>query len=317
MKQQCLALCAFLSVLLHPLAQGQDQAARFEELLDAVRLPPAFRARAFLYRDDPEPEQRIDIESADEWCAGTQYLPQPGLDFIPFEYFHYGPAESWKYDFSRRVAARSDAFSRYQHCPIEGLCSPRDVLRALRSKEALVDRIESQPGGVFDVKVSPPGPKTTWIVTIDPGRGELLRKRVMAPDGQVASDVKYENWLDLPSGGRVPTQLYHSMRGPVAGDPTFEYTVILTEIASVESGSPPPRLRLASDFSIVDEIEGVSKRADGTVLSDIDRGGGPAGLRTSALPGPGGLNPRLVVLCGVGFILLAGVIVGVKRWKGV
>lgn len=316
MKHRSLALCAFLIALLNPLASGQESDARFAAILDSVRLPAAFRARVFLYSDSPEPSQQIDFESADEWCVATLSLPQPDLGFIPSEYIHYALTESWRYDFSRRVAARSNVFGQLQHCPVEGLCSPRDVLRTLRRVETSVNRIVEQSAGVFEITVSPPGPKTTWIVTIDSGRGELLRKRVLAPSGDVSSDIKYENWCELPAGGKIPTQVYHSMRGAVAGDPRLEYSAILTEIASTDSAGPPARLRLAPDLTIADEIDSVSRRAEGTVLGRMGQDETLTGLRSSRPSGVSGLTSRVVVLVGVGLILMAGIIVGFRRWKG-
>ncbi len=80
--------------------------------------------------------------------------------------------------------------------------------------------------------------------------------------------------------------------------------------------SPPDRLPFAQDFTIIDQIEGVTKTADGKVLGPIEHGNPAANAVRSGPPGSTGLKPRLVMLIGVGLILLAGVILGLRRWKG-
>lgn len=296
---------------------GQSPEDQVQTLLDRVPLPAAYKAKAFRYlNEEQEPSQRIEVWTSQTWSVCIQSLAQPGIGFVPFDYVYAMPTESWRYAFDQRRAVRTNSFAERGYSALEANVSPMWLTRALRSDEVVVHGMRTEESGSISVTLTRAGRNARDIVTFDPSTGALTRFQALAPSGEIQVDVRFEDWRSLPSGALVPFQVYKASRSAVASDPPWHSTMLLSEVEEIEPTSPPTRLPPASDFTIVDEIEGVSKKPDGTVLGPIERESRPAGLTSGRLPGTTGLGSRTIVLIGVGLILLAGIVFGIRRWKG-
>lgn len=298
------------------LARGldPDKQQQLQALLARVPLPEAYSVRGHRYRDGEEnPSEQIEAWIAMDWCVWLQSKVEPVIGFAPFEYFHGTDLASWRYHFSRRVAERSDEFRVWRRSGAEQMCSPLYLIRVLRNAGAEVDKIADIDSELTEVTLSHPQlfPKGTRL-SFDRRNGWIKHLTVLGRDGDVVSETRFEDWRQLASGKSVPFQIYVDL----PGSSPINMMVLMTQAEEVSATTPPARLPMASDFIIVDQIEGMSKKADGTVLGPIERGVEPTGVTSSRPPGTTGPGSRTVMLIGVGLILLAGIVFGIRRWKG-
>lgn len=296
---------------------GQANDERLQTLLDRVPLPAAYRAKALRYLDDEQdPSMEFQVWMARDWSVGLQSIAQPGLGFVPLDYSYSTRQESWRYSFTGRRAERTNIFAERHHAPMESQVSPINVIRRLKAGGADVLEVVSGQDGTTKAILANRGNKFTTHLLFDDATGALKAEQTVSPAGEVQMEYRFEDWRTFPSGASAPYQVYVAAKGVRTDDPGWQATMLLTEVEEIDSASPPARLPLSSEFTIVDEIEGVSKRADGSVLGPIERQTQPTGINRNPPPGAIGLGSRTVMLIGVGLILLAGIVFGVRRWKG-
>lgn len=304
----CLAWASF--------ALGQSPDEQLQQQIARVPLPGAFNSTVLVYiNDSDKPDQEFKIWSGPNWSIGLQSLAQPGIGFIPYDYCYANDEETWRYHFDSQRAERSKLFAQWHTTSFE-TSTPLGLLRQLRlsSPQVVSRKIED---GVISFTVVPTGPAGTArrVLEFDSESGFLLRTRTVF-SGQMTSEIKFEDWRKLPSGNYVPHLVYFSAPGEGPDEPDLQMTYIHTNLAEIDGESPPTRFPLAPGFTIVDEIDGVTRRADGTELGSIERGQPTGAITSGRSPGSTGLTSRTVMFIGVGFILVAGVILGVRRWKG-
>lgn len=318
MKPVCIRRWAIVAVncVCVSLACGQSEQDHLRQALDRVPLPDACQSTVLVYiNDGEEPDQEFKIWSGPNWSIGLQSLAQPGIGFIPHDYCYANVQETWRYHFDSQRAERSQQFAQWHTTAFES-STPLGLVRQLRLSTPKVDSVEIGDG-VMSVTVVPTGPVTPArrMLEFDSRSGFLLRTTT-TNSGRVTSEIKFEDWRALPSGSFVPFLVYFSAPGASADEPNLEMTFIHTAVAEIDRESPPDRVPLARGFTIVDEIDGVTRRADGTELGPIERGAPTGAVTAGRSPGAFRLSSRTVMLVGVGLIILAGAILGIKRWKG-
>lgn len=288
---------------------------QLQQLLERVPLPEAYTASIQRYiDDDDEPDQELKVWSGPAWSVALQSLAQPGVGFIPYDYSHATPQESWRYHFDSQRAERNDHFQT-RHTTAFERDSPFGLVRQLRAMRPGVDSIKTE-GGLTIATIVPPGPPTPArrVLEFESKTGFLVRvTNVMS--GRVNSETRFEDWRELPSGAFLPHRAWFSSVD-LRDDRTDTDHSVLTAVKEVDPSAPPDRLPIAPGFTIIDQIESVTKRSDGSVLGPIGQGDPTGAVTSGRAPGATSLSSRSVMLIGVALILLAGIVFGVKRWKG-
>jgi len=290
---------------------------QLQELLESVPIPDAFHEKSDFYLNDEDtPSQQYENWVAKDWNVSLQSVFQPGLGFIPFSYTHGTESETWDYSFQRHTAERSEWFSKYARLGGNELTSSvYYLLRILKKGESTVSDISlDSVSHTTIVTFVQPNLYHKATLSFEQEHGWITQLQAYSPSGELVIDTHFNNWMDLDHAGSIPFLISTDMPGT---EPLHMVSVV-TEADVIDPTKPPERLPIASDFTIIDQIEGVTKTADGKVIGPIVRGKPAANANTvrTGPPGTTGLKPRLVMLIGVGLILLAGVILGLRRWKG-
>lgn len=296
------------------LAFSQVQTPTQSEIMGATRLPSAYGGLAEMTRgDDPSIRFRFRFAIGDEWTSATQMKVLPeGLE-VPILHEYATELESWYYTLGEyERATRNKRFTLSRRMAIEQSLSPLPALRDVKSDDENVNaQIEEDD--------------LHWVLHIDSeyGRRERIyfEKSTGRPVKQVSLDragtiATIQEFLDWrPVGdGEVP----HTIRLIPPGENGHEMrtTIVITESNPLDESTPPQRMTFGPDVLIIDEIENVTRRADGTVLGPIEQGTAASPSSQSQGPGPTGLSSRTVVAIGVGLVLLAAAAIGYRRWKG-
>ena len=306
---------------------GQTEPEELQMLLKHVPLPAAYMAKANVFNslvdDGQKPVQRLQVWAGPDWVVGLLLKNQPGLGFIPFDYIHETDKESWRYHLSNAQAERTTSFNRIHSNSFETRLMPSGLIRQLLTDPPVVNNISSNDeDDITTVTIAPPGPKTParLVLHFQNSTGFLKSVQRIGPAGKVAVETVYDDWRQLSpdSESFIPFIITQEFAGRDNGPPEMLMTNLVLDAKEIDSSGPPERLSLASNITIIDQIEGVTKTADGKVIGPIVRGKPAANANTvrTGPPGTTGLKPRLVMLVGVGLILLAGIILGFRRWRG-
>ncbi|MCL4221554.1 MAG: hypothetical protein KJZ65_09295 [Phycisphaerales bacterium] len=289
-----------------------------EQLAHQVPLPPAYSGTAMqtVVGDppgSPPAKFEFDFAIAYDWTAATQYRIDREFGRSPITYEHGTMQESYWYAFSSGWSvSRNTRLQSTGMMGIEQGLSPLPIIRFLRTHpleaSAWTMRIEDDTT-VLEIRQKRPGPAQRLY--FENGSHRLVRLQMITPQGETASDTMFKDWISVGNDFEVPKTITTSMNPP--GD----HIVLIVELADlqlVDAATPPPRKPVPTDATIVDEITGVTTRADGSVLDDLKL------KPTASHPKSGkrgwlALDTRNLMIAGVALLLAAGAIVGWRRWK--
>ncbi len=194
--------------------------------------------------------------------------------------------------------------------------SPLPIVRAFAAEinKSLRVEVSGTEQDVRTVKV--------WGLSVDPSgyceidvRGdEILEYRTGKSKDGWASRTSYSKWVDLPSGSHVPTEMVTVMKDPGDDPLTFQSLRRLVDFKETDYSSESKEMEVPSNYTIIDNIDGVTRRGDGSVIAEIERIVEPQG-ESSGNGSQSLLIERVLIWGGVLFIIVAGVVWG-KRMKG-
>jgi len=315
-------LLAIISVFVNTASLAQPGAAdareQLQRLLDRVPLPEAYSLECDRIGvgsfQDGQVVSRFRMTIGPDWVVSLQLMLQPGIGEVPVVYGYANPAETWRYHLDRQQVVRSQIFARRAYDSSETLTSVTYIIRALRENEARDIKFESHEDGTITVALTHEY-LSRAMLTFDTNTGFLTRLQVYDRSGKrLQLDDRFNDWRYLSDEAAIPFEIESEM---VFSTETIRSRAVVTKAELLKTTSQPGRIPVSSSFTIIDEVEGVTKRADGTVIGPIERASATAGVVRTRPPSFGWLSSRTVMLVGIGLILLAGIVFGIKRWKGV
>ncbi|MCC5822486.1 MAG: hypothetical protein JJU44_04260 [Planctomycetes bacterium] len=275
---------------------------------DMFSLPAGYGGEAIMERDGRD-AQVIRFDVSRRWMRRNSFLIVDGLGESLIESRLGAEAESWTIDTRSSMAMRTNRFPENLQEAGEVVLSPIAALRPLIEREIGIETVPADLGeGWRRIRATVGG----RVVELDlTGRDVAAYREFLEPDRMVY-EVLYEDWRDLLSGARAPHATVSRSRDPATGD--LGSTLYRIRIdRELPERSPPPEFVLPAGFTIVDHIEGVTKREDGTVIAPIVPGQAPEASEPGATPpqsvqtGVPGLG-RLLIGIGVVVVLSAGLL---------
>lgn len=289
--------------------------ARSEPLSwDRFSLPIGYAGNAELLFDG-RPAQRLEFESARGWVKRVAFaiLPGVGESLIDARVGSY--TESWSLDARSSLATRTERFATELTDAGEFHYSPFGVIRPLieRKADATVEPMPSLGADGWRATAQLDGS----VYEIDVVGRDVAQVRIMqAGQPRAHTSVAYSDWIDLGSSGRAPTTAVLTGDMPDgSGVMSIEYRLQIARV--ITEGTQVPELSVPDGYTVIDRIEGVSRRSDGTIL-------GPIGTEASdAATDRGPLGPashtsnsrswqRATLIAGICMFVVAGVVL----WHG-
>ncbi len=215
--------------------------------------------------------------------------------------------ETWTLNPTTRMVTRTDDFAQRHFLAGEADYSPIGVVRALRGlpREGLEFSTDPQTGvATYRVIVTHHGYSAP--VEVDIHNGRILAYRASFVSGRFHSQTTYEDWIELPGGGCVPTRVVSQSFDRSPTEPAIRNTAHISNVRLIPPAAMPPPFPRPNNYVIVDEIEGVTKRFDGSVIAPIEYPQEQLSRHGTGLSRPS-LNTIFLVL-GVALVILAGVV---------
>jgi hypothetical protein len=285
------------------------------ELAKNVPIPSAYKGDVIETRDDdPKQKFRYRFAISFDWTEGMKYILDLDFGDTPLAYEYATDEESYSYSFGQSPQAIRD--SRFQDTgmmSIEQFVSPLPILRILRSGN--IDRVDysiEKTGLLTVLELPRAGSSVINKLFFEDRTGYLVRQQTVGLNGKIVLERTFENWIPVGDSGEAPSRIRLTL--PDDSGAPVSLTAIISNMEPLDPQSPPERINPRADATIIDLIEGVSKLADGTVLGEIIPESSPARAAGSA-SNTTNQKTRIIMLIGIGFILLAGIVVGLRRWK--
>lgn len=310
---------AVTCALVWPHAQNANSTPTPSDLGHRVPLAPAYSGEAI---ETPDygivgAPFRYRFSVAQDWTVGTKLIIDPDFGDTPLAYEHATNDESWVYEFGQSPRAiRDDRFATTGRGAIEIFISPMPIVRELRSGRLNEQNWSVATEGdstVLDIRRS--GVSVVDRLIFDRATGHLTHHQLVSFENEVRMDWAFENWIPVGVNGEAPTRVITHSFPPGDGSERGS-TTVLTNLQSIDSTVPPERLMPRSDATIIDRIEGVTRRADGTSLGALAPTDGQASP-VVASRAQSSTNTRALMVIGIVLILLAGAVLGWRRWKSV
>lgn len=297
----------FLLVLLLSHPASADELLR---ALDSLCLPSGYNCEAESRIDGTEVvsgvrRARVAVTQHWVWVERAEDIEGVGRTIVDVRMGANG--ETWALNPSIFRITRTDDFGQRHIIAGETDYSPVGVVRALRglSREGLEFSTNPQTGvTTYRVIVTHHGYSAP--VEVDIHNGRILAYRASFVSGRFHSQTTYEDWVELPEGGCVPTRVVSQSFDRSPTEPAVRRTVRVSDARLIAAASAPPPFPRPNGYVIVDEIEGVTKRSDGTVIAPIEYPAEQPSRHGTGLSRPS-LNTALLV-SGVALVILAGVV---------
>ncbi len=266
--------------------------------------------------DDPKQQFWHRFSTSFEWAEGAMYSLS---DFgkTPLAYYYATEGESYAYDFGHlSQVIRDTSFEDTGMMAGEDRVSPLSIIRVLRSGRFDTAKFSIEKEGAYTVLELP----RSSVPVVDryffeDDTGYLVRRETIGSSGKVHGRT-YEDWVPVGDTGFAPS-LIRLISSADDGEIVTDLTGVVSEMKALDAESPPERINPRADMTIIDMIEGVTKLADGTVLGEITSSSTAAAVPAAKkAPATTSRRSRIVMAIGIGFILLAGVIIGLRRWLG-
>lgn len=183
--------------------------------------------------------------------------------------------------------------------------SPFPILRVLhfQSDQIKIHASEETEQGVVTIQFSGKDGLGYGISEIDIQGDRIIEYRSGKANERFISTIRYQEWVDLPSGDHVPTKIYSDTFDPQS-EAVTRLVIRVSDIVELKPDFQPPKPPTPPGFTVIDHIDGVSK-VDGEVLGQINYGKvEDSSNRRNATRGKQASN--WLIWLGVGLVVLAG-----------
>ena len=280
------------------------------DALDNLCLPSGYRFEASIQISGTETvlgsrEARVAVSSDWVRIEHHQVIEGVGKNLIDIRIGAEGA--TWIWNPPSFTIRRNGDFAQRRIIAGETDFSPIGVVRALRAVKTEGSESVLDPNtGAKTYRVMIVNQNRSGPVEIDIQNGRITSYRASFVGGRFYSQTTYEEWIELPDGSCVPTRIVSESFSGSSDEPAIRNTVSVRDIRIIPPTTPPPSVSVPPEYTLIDEIEGVTKKSDGTVIAPIHY---PDDQDPSN--GRGAAGPKLNVILlasGVVLVILAGLI---------
>ena len=189
--------------------------------------------------------------------------------------------------------------------------SPMPIIRSLQRRSSFieVEEVARTNDGLVTLRITDPERQDSGYIEIDYKNDELVEYRSSPRGNHFVNTVAYQEWRDLPSGAHIPTKITSRISVPSMGYDTVMY-ITVNDFKENPAGEPIKPPQVPTGFTVIDHIEGVTK-IDGKVIDKIQYGQPPKASKSP--PGTRGKQAsNLFIWIGVGFVVIAGIVLGTR-----
>ncbi len=308
-----LAACVF-SITLHA-----SDVVVLEDI--QISIADSYTGTAFFVVDSREESsawKKVDFSIGMDYLSMNVYQILPGLGESVMEARYGDFRESWLIHPSRFQATRSKRFANTLTDAGEVDLSPMPILRMLLNrmdqleiKEMDIEKTSEGTNGLVTLQISDATGMSPGYSEIDVVDGRIVEYRANKIKDKFMVIVEYGEWVQLPCGEHVPTLNVSKVRPTDSDGNMIIQTVQIKDIAENEASYRPEKPQITPDLTIIDHIDGVTK-IDGEVIAPIQYGDQSASSQATSSADSGRKASELFVWLGVGFVVLAGIILGIR-----
>jgi len=273
----------------------------------AARLPERVRVELHLIRHgDTTPFSRHVLTYTPDWIRSEQWrlLPEFGETLI-LSGTDDGETTTLFYGDMHRIEITESAPTTMG---VDGPTRmvPMPILNALRSARS-VERTDSLPDGETYLLNIPNLVGDTYI-EIDVSDDRITAFRKGRASDQISSQIEYTRYQALESGDELPRSVTWTAGQSKPGEPPIRHEMRIIKVEELAPDVSMPVLTNIPDATIVDRIEGVTRRADGSVIGPIQTESNmPPATRS------GGIPLQTVLTWGGVALVLGAVFIYVRR----
>jgi len=281
---------------------------------ERFRLPENYQGHAEIrYELDGEMQywNEVDFSIGKKYVYLKRFRDIPGVGLSVIDVRNDNFDESLRIVPAENMIYRTRTFEQSYSESGESELSPLPIVRALsyRIDQIEITQSEYEDNGVLTYQLSGKDGVGYGVSEIDVQEDRIIAYRSGKVKSGFVSTIHYGKWIDLPSGAHVPTVIRSDIFDPQSETITRQ-VIELTDIVELASNYVHTIRPLPQGFTVIDHIEGVSK-VDGKVIDKIQYG---QPLKSSSTP-PGARGKqasKLFVWIGVGFVVVAGIMLGTK-----
>lgn len=279
-----------------------------------ISIADSYSGTAFATADsspDSSPWKRV------EFSIGASFLSWEVVQLLPggrervLEVRYGDMNESWLFYPSHFQATRNKRFANTLTDAGETDLSPMPIIRMVQSRtdQLEIKKTAESGDGKVTLRVSDSTGTSVGYSEIDILDGRIIEYRANLKNDKFITTVEYGGWIQLPSGKSVPTENISTLWDP-GTDSTIIQTIHIENIVENDASYKPAKPRFPASYTVIDHIEGVTK-SDGKVIGQ-DQSGQPSKSKYSSPRSRGKQASQYFIWIGVGFVVVAGVMVGFK-----
>ena len=306
----CKLICFALATMC-TMALAQDNT---QELWEQFRLPSSYSGNADIVPDDPGNEvwTRVAFDVSMVSTYTVRYLQVAGVGESISQIRFGDMNESLIIYPSQQQVQRTNRFAETYTDAGESEFSPIPIIRSLQRRSSFieVEEVARTNDGLVTLRITDPERQDSGYIEIDYKNDELVEYRSSPRGNHFVNTVTYQEWRDFPSGTHIPTKMVSRMSIPSLGEEDVVMYISLKDYKENPTGERIKPPQIPAGFTVIDHIEGVTK-TDGEVIAPIQYGQPPK--QSSSLPGARGKQAsKLFIWLGVGFVVIAGIVLGTR-----
>lgn len=272
-----------------------------------ARLPDRIRVESRITFDDESvASQRHVLMYTPDWSRVDQWRQLPGLgENLILAGTNDGETIATFFGNSHRIEIREIPPST-AHVDGPARLVPMPILNAIRASRS-VEKIKSHPDGeTYSLDIPDLLGDTYFEIDVRDDRITAFRRGRSAD--QISSETTYEEYQKLDNGRELPRLITKTTEQPEPGSAPIKFETRVTEVEELAPDAVMPTLMNIPGVTIVDRIEGVTRRADGSVIGPIETESNmPPATR------PGGISLNTILTWAGAALVLGAVFIYVRR----
>ncbi len=281
-----------------------------------IRVADSYSGTAFFTIDsspDSSAWKKVDFSIGMSFLSMNVYQILPGIGESVMEVRYGDQNESWLIHPSQFQATRSKRFANTLTDAGEVDLSPMPIIRMLlnRMDQLDIEKTSESTNGSVTLRISDATGASAGYSEIDVLDGKIVEYRANKIKDKFLVVVEYGGWAQLPSGEHIPTLNVSKIRSTDLVGNMLIQTVQIEDVSENEISYKPEKPQITPNMTIVDHIEGVTK-ADGEVIAPIQYGQQSPKPQVPSTTDSGKQASKLFIWLGVGFVVIAGIVLGTR-----